>query len=95
MLISAACCALQAQTRSPAQPVISLISRPGGRWNSRSIRNEDELMEAMQKRFSSAIVQKLYFNGSTTLSENILAVKHTDVLVGAHGAGMWRKVACM
>lgn len=78
----------QAQTRSPAQPVISLISRPGGRWNSRSIRNEDELMEAMQKRFSSAIVQKLYFNGSTTLSENILAVKHTDVLVGAHGAGM-------
>ena len=65
---------------------IRLVSRGKNVWGSRAILNEDEIVNAIQQRYNNtADVHIVKFNSS--LSNAMLALNATDVLIGMHGAG--------
>lgn len=65
---------------------IRLVSRNRNKWGSRAILNENEIVTAIEERYSDfADVHIINFNAS--LSAAMLAVNATDVLIGMHGAG--------
>lgn len=66
---------------------IKFISRPKGPNNSRAVLNEAEIVETLQERYGlHADVSLILFN-YMTLSEAMVAMNYTDILIGVHGAG--------
>ena len=66
---------------------IKVISRPKGPNNSRAILNEGAIVDALRQRYGQyADVSLIVFN-HMTLSEAMVAMNYTDILIGVHGAG--------
>jgi len=70
--------------RAPDTPaVVTFIDRP----TRRRLHDQDNLLEALRKKFPSVIIQAVNFR-EMELAERIKICTETDVLVGVHGSGL-------
>ncbi|KAK9808076.1 hypothetical protein WJX73_003097 [Symbiochloris irregularis] len=74
--------------RHPDRIQVRIVSRDKKWWTSRLIINEQELIDEINRRYSGRVeVSTLEFH-DMTLANAMVAMNHTDFLIGMHGAGL-------
>ena len=67
------------------------ISRTGSRNYGRNIKNEEEIINYLQRRYSSKFK---FFQKPTSLKETMNLFENTRILLGAHGGALYNILFC-